>query len=165
MPATHPSKTRKLSPKHPDSCISQANGFSERPSAPVHIRHVGDLNIRPGCQLTMSRANDSSALGTGSTALCGLVFAMNDIVQSAEADAIRSRIAEPRETRRQSQSVNICCTEPALAEKFDGQQSLRVLLDSMQRHVSPASNASGTLVKQSADFILQVSGGLTDRNL
>jgi hypothetical protein len=33
----------------------------------------------------MSRANDSSALGTGSTALCGLVFAMNDIVQSAES--------------------------------------------------------------------------------
>jgi hypothetical protein len=120
MPATHPSKTRKLSrPKHPDSCISQANGFSERPSAPVPIRHVGDLNIRPGCQLTKSRANDSSALGTGSTALCGLVFAMNDIVQSAEADATIPK--EPRETRRQSQSVNICCTEPALPEKFDGQ--------------------------------------------
>lgn len=87
---------------------------------------------------------------------------MNDIAQSAEADAIRSQIAEPR---RQSQSVNICCTEPALAENFDGQQSLRVLLDSMQRRASPASNANGTLVKQSADFILQVSGGLTDRNL
>jgi hypothetical protein len=73
-----------------------------------------------------------------------MAFAMNDIAQSAEADAIRSRTVEPQEARRKSQSANICCTQPALAEKFDGQQSLRVLLDFMQHHVSPATNANGT---------------------
>jgi hypothetical protein len=124
-----------------NNCISQANGLSEKPSTPVHIHQVDDLNIGQGCRLTMSRANDSSTSETGPTALCGLAFAMNDIAQSAETNAIRFRTAE---ARRKSQSANICCTQPALVEKFDSQQSLRVLLGFMQHHVSLASNANGT---------------------
>jgi hypothetical protein len=65
---------------------------------------------------------------------------MDDIAQSAEADAIRSQNAEPH---RKSQSANICCTQPALAEKFDGQQNLRILLDFMQHHASPATTPLG----------------------
>jgi hypothetical protein len=102
----------------------------------------------------MFQANDSSASGT------------NGIAQSAEADAIRSRIAELREARRESQTANICYTEPVLTERFDGQQSLRVLQDFMQHHVSPASDANGTLggAKHKRN-LASLRGGLTDRNL
>jgi len=132
MPATGPSTTRKFNrPKHPDNCISQANGFSEKPSTLVHTHHVDDLNIRAGRQVTMSRASDGWASGTGSIALRGLALTMNDIAQSARADAIRCRIAEPQEARRESQNASICCTKPVLAEKLDSQQSLRVLQDFM----------------------------------
>jgi hypothetical protein len=44
-----------------------------------------------------------------------LAFVMDDIAQSAEADAIRSQNAEPREAHRKSQSANICCTQSTLA--------------------------------------------------
>jgi hypothetical protein len=47
-----------------------------------------------------------------------------------------------------------------------GQQSLRVLQDFMQHHVSPASNANGTLVEAKRELCLaSFRGGLTDRNL
>jgi hypothetical protein len=61
---------------------------------------------------------------------------MNDIAQSARADAIRCRMAELQEARRESQNASICCTERVLAEKLDSQQSLCVLQDFTQYYVS-----------------------------